>query len=246
MPLTKLTTKNNFIGEIMKKFKKGLALSRSKGFTLIELLVVVAIIAILATIIIINVVGARAKATRSKVASDMAAASKIAAACTSFGGTLNNATSGAICDTTNISTGPEKTSATGDYPTLPDNFTISSGFSGGSANLRAPDNSTMSCTVKGCGAWSGAGGGGNITVASKTPDNSATITTTSDDVIDFTVTYSGNIDSCSASTGDVCSASGSSATVSHTMAPGNYTLTISATKSGATVESVTWDLNGDF
>ncbi len=42
-----------------------------KGFTIIELLIVIAIIAILATMVIINVSGARARANYTKVLADM-------------------------------------------------------------------------------------------------------------------------------------------------------------------------------
>lgn len=56
-----ITNKEGIVRNEMKK----------RGFTLIELLVVIAIIAILATVVIINVSGARKKATDAKIKSDM-------------------------------------------------------------------------------------------------------------------------------------------------------------------------------
>lgn len=72
----------------MKISRKGAISSISKGFTLIELLIVVAIIAILATVIITNVAGARQKATNSKVLADLKSASDAVAQCVAADGTV--------------------------------------------------------------------------------------------------------------------------------------------------------------
>lgn len=82
-----------------------------KGFTLIELLVVIAIIGILATIIIINVAGARTKAIDTKAFADLQQAAKTASICTTNSEAVVKPANG---DT--ICTG--STVATGSWPTL--------------------------------------------------------------------------------------------------------------------------------
>jgi len=55
----------------INKFKKGPALSRAEGFTIIELIVVIAIIAVLAGIVLVNVQGYVKKAQNAKVLADL-------------------------------------------------------------------------------------------------------------------------------------------------------------------------------
>ena len=135
-----------------------------KGFTLIELLVVIAIIAILATVIIINVTGARVKAAKAKVAADMSVAAKVIAACGSFGGTLIQPSFGmipiqgeTICNTNGMDP-TEAGVATGKWPTMPADFahTDESTTSAPVVIYKGVANATFSCSSSGCvkgAAW---------------------------------------------------------------------------------------------
>jgi type IV pilus assembly protein PilA len=73
----------------MKSLKKQFTLSKSKGFTLIELLIVVAVIAILATVVITNVAGARQKANDSSTLATLSETAKSMAQCAADDGTVN-------------------------------------------------------------------------------------------------------------------------------------------------------------
>ena len=142
--------------------RKGL----KKGFTLIELLVVIAIIAILATVVIINVTGARQKSARAKISADLSQAIKVANACTSFGSatplnayaTAALAAGSAICAEATVAGIPdptERAAATGTWPT---SFRASP-FTGTAVittsaittlTSASAANGTLTCTITGC------------------------------------------------------------------------------------------------
>lgn len=133
-----------------------------KGFTLIELLVVIAIIGILATIIIINVAGARTKAVDSKAFSDLQQSAKIASMCTTNDEAVTQpGSTGVICT--------DSTLATGNWPVLTDGTYGDWAYSTGTGNAAstaegaddwalAADNSaasanndkTITCDMNGC------------------------------------------------------------------------------------------------
>lgn len=99
----------------MKKVKK--------AFTLIELLIVVAIIGILATVVILNVAGARAKAAQARAKDDTNTVFKAVQTCIADGGTKNASgytAGGSIC------TGSPESQTAATYPTTPpSNWTYS-------------------------------------------------------------------------------------------------------------------------
>lgn len=84
--------------KVLKRARKGLALSKSrgftlsvsKGFTLIELLVVIGIIGILATVTMVNLSSGRDKAKASSVLQSLRSAFPSAAACLDAAGVLKS------------------------------------------------------------------------------------------------------------------------------------------------------------
>ena len=140
-------------------------LDGKKGFTLIELLVVIAIIGVLATIIIINVNGAREKAEKTKIQSEMTSAIKIVAACKTFGGTVlwenfyynPTATGEIICDSTGAdSSGIDAMS--GNWPVVTSKFQAESIGDGreGVQVVKGGTDAVLVCTSTGCsgeGGW---------------------------------------------------------------------------------------------
>lgn len=133
-----------------------------KGFTLIELLVVIAIIAILATVVIINVTGARAKSQVAKAKELTASVSKIASACLAFNGTVGGPTSltaggGLICST--APTGGDLADSAGSYLGSWPDINTPTGFSYTTPTITATTfvftatktgATTISCSNNGC------------------------------------------------------------------------------------------------
>ncbi|OQA04169.1 MAG: Type II secretion system protein G precursor [bacterium ADurb.Bin400] len=132
---------------------------RRKGFTIIELLIVVAIIAVLATLVITNVAGARQRANDSKVVADMSSAIRIAVLCMNEDGNVNAYVAGNnICSLTNV---------TGRWPKTDigrSSGTIGTG-AGATNNWQAPSvtitGNTITATVNG---YTGTAAANNVRV----------------------------------------------------------------------------------
>lgn len=80
--------------------QKGLALSQSKGFTIIELIVVVAIIAVLAAIVLVNVTGFINKGKNAAIKGNLSSIMTNAAVYFDTNGNYNTTTT--FCDSTAV------------------------------------------------------------------------------------------------------------------------------------------------
>lgn len=121
---------------------------KKKAFTLIELMVVIAIIGILATMIVINIVGAQKKARVNSALSNMNEALKVASACVVNEGKVSTYGAGSlICDDNTVNA---------KWPTFPNGYvatiTVSSAgvITAVGLTSSSADSTTYACTTTSC------------------------------------------------------------------------------------------------